>query len=43
VQERVLFVERITYGETQGYVRTVLRNRDLYLALYGPGATVAEP
>jgi soluble lytic murein transglycosylase len=43
VQERVLFVERITYAETQGYVRTVLRNRDLYLALYGPGATVAEP
>lgn len=29
------FVERIPYRETRGYVRTVLRNRALYAALYG--------
>jgi len=32
------FVERIPYVETRGYVRTVLRNRALYRALY-PGAS----
>lgn len=37
--DRVLFVEGITYPETQGYVRTVWRNRDLYFALYGAGGT----
>ncbi|MCH7874296.1 MAG: transglycosylase SLT domain-containing protein [Gemmatimonadetes bacterium] len=31
-----LFVERIPYSETRGYVRTVLRNRALYRALYPP-------
>ena len=30
----VLFVERIPYAETRGYVKTVLRNRALYRALY---------
>jgi len=30
------FVERITYPETREYVRSVLRNRDLYRGLYGP-------
>lgn len=30
-----LFVERIPYVETRGYVRTLLRNRLLYAALYG--------
>jgi soluble lytic murein transglycosylase len=30
-----LFVERIPYAETRGYVRTVLRNRAIYEALYG--------
>jgi soluble lytic murein transglycosylase len=32
-----LFVERIRFAETQGYVRTVLRSRDLYAALYDWG------
>jgi soluble lytic murein transglycosylase len=32
----VVFVEQITYPETQEYVRSVLRNRDLYRNLYGP-------
>jgi soluble lytic murein transglycosylase len=32
----VRFVERIPYQETRGYVRTVLRNRSLYRALYPP-------
>jgi len=31
-----LWVERIPYLETRGYVRTVLRNRELYRALYPP-------
>ena len=31
-----LWVERIPYVETRGYVRTVLRNRELYRALYPP-------
>jgi soluble lytic murein transglycosylase len=32
------FIELIPYQETRGYVRTVLRNRDLYRALYtSPG------
>jgi soluble lytic murein transglycosylase-like protein len=30
-----LFVERIPYVETRGYVRTLLRNKELYTALYG--------
>ncbi len=30
-----LFIERIPFAETRGYVRTLLRNRDLYRALYG--------
>jgi soluble lytic murein transglycosylase len=29
------FIEGITYPETRGYVRSVLRNRELYRALYG--------
>jgi soluble lytic murein transglycosylase len=29
-----LFIERITFPETRDYVRIVLRNRDLYRALY---------
>jgi soluble lytic murein transglycosylase len=28
------FIESIPYQETRGYVRSVLRNRDLYRALY---------
>jgi soluble lytic murein transglycosylase-like protein len=32
----VLFVEQIPYPETRGYVRTVVRNRTLYRALYPP-------
>ncbi len=34
----VLFVERIPYAETRGYVRTVLRNQALYRALYPAAA-----
>jgi soluble lytic murein transglycosylase len=30
-----LFIERIPYTETRDYVRIILRNRDLYAALYG--------
>ena len=30
-----LFIERIPFSETRGYVQTLLRNRDLYRALYG--------
>ncbi|HUL03538.1 MAG TPA: transglycosylase SLT domain-containing protein [Gemmatimonadales bacterium] len=30
------FVELIPYQETRGYVRAVIRNRDLYRALYAP-------
>ena len=29
------FVELIPYQETRGYVRSVLRNREVYRALYG--------
>jgi soluble lytic murein transglycosylase len=29
-----LFIERIRFTETRGYVRTVLRSRDMYAALY---------
>jgi soluble lytic murein transglycosylase len=32
--DRVQFVDRIPYPETRGYVRTVVRNRALYRALY---------
>jgi soluble lytic murein transglycosylase len=31
----VRFVERISYGETRGYLRAVLRNWSLYRGLYG--------
>jgi soluble lytic murein transglycosylase len=30
------FIELIPYQETRKYVRSVLRNRDLYRAMYGP-------
>jgi soluble lytic murein transglycosylase len=30
------FIELIPYQETRGYVRAVLRNRDLYRAMYAP-------
>lgn len=30
------FIELIPYPETRGYVRTLLRNRELYRALYAP-------
>jgi len=30
-----LFIEDVGYVETRGYVRSVLRNRELYRALYG--------
>lgn len=30
------FIEQIPFPETRGYVRSVLRNRDLYRALYAP-------
>jgi len=29
------FIEQITFPETRGYVRSVLRNRELYRLLYG--------
>ena len=29
------FLELVTYPETRGYIRSVLRNRELYRALYG--------
>lgn len=32
----VQFVERIPYEETRGYVRSVLRNRELYRQIYPP-------
>jgi soluble lytic murein transglycosylase len=38
-----LFVERIPYVETRGYVRTLLRNRELYAALYGSGEVPIIP
>jgi soluble lytic murein transglycosylase len=31
------YVEGITYAETRGYVRAVLRNRELYAAMHGAG------
>ena len=34
----LLFVERIPYPETRGYVQTVVRNRALYRALYPSGS-----
>jgi soluble lytic murein transglycosylase len=42
----VRFVERIPYEETRGYVRAVLRNRELYRQLYPsapPPAPAGEP
>lgn len=41
--DRLLFVERIAYPETQGYVRTVWRNGQLYRALYGADGTTGNP
>jgi len=29
------FIELVSYPETRGYIRAVLRNRELYRALYG--------
>ncbi len=37
VDDPEMFVERIPFTETRDYVRIVLRNRDLYRALYGLG------
>jgi soluble lytic murein transglycosylase len=34
------YIELITYQQTRGYVRSVLRNRDLYRALYGSIASL---
>jgi soluble lytic murein transglycosylase len=39
----VRFVERIPYEETRGYVRSVLRNRELYRQIYPPATTIGEP
>jgi soluble lytic murein transglycosylase-like protein len=39
-RDPVTFVERIPYSETRGYVRTVLRNRAVYAALYGGGGAM---
>ncbi len=36
-RDQFLWVERIPYVETRGYVRTVLRNRELYRMLYPVG------
>jgi soluble lytic murein transglycosylase len=41
--DRQLFVERIGYSETQGYVRTVWRNWQLYRALYGANGAPGVP
>jgi soluble lytic murein transglycosylase len=41
--DRLVFVEGIAYPETQGYVRTVWRNAELYRALYGPASAAADP
>jgi len=38
----VQFVAQVPYPETQGYLRTVIRNRALYRALYPPSATQAS-
>jgi soluble lytic murein transglycosylase len=35
-RDPALFVERIPYAETRGYVRSVLRNWTIYRALYPP-------
>ncbi len=35
-RDPIQFVERVPYPETQGYLRTVIRNRALYRALYPP-------
>jgi soluble lytic murein transglycosylase len=37
----VHFVERIPYVETRGYLRSVLRNRELYRGLYPPSPVPA--
>jgi len=37
------FIELIPYPETRGYVRAVLRNRELYRALYAAPAAPAAP
>lgn len=41
--DTVAFVEQIPYLETRGYVKSVLRNRDLYRALYPPPSDAAHP
>jgi soluble lytic murein transglycosylase len=40
--DRLLFVERIAYPETQGYVRTVWRTGELYRALSGGAGTATD-
>ena len=44
-KDPVRFVERIPYAETRGYLRTVIRNRSLYRALYPPvtQSTAGDP
>jgi soluble lytic murein transglycosylase len=42
-RDRLMLVEQIRYPETQGYVRTVWRNRELYRALYGSDAATGNP
>ena len=37
-----VFVERIPFTETRGYVRVILRNRELYRTLYGWPAAPSE-
>jgi soluble lytic murein transglycosylase len=43
VEDPEMFTERIPYVETRDYVRIVLRNRDLYRALYGWETPVLVP
>ncbi|MEJ2237709.1 MAG: hypothetical protein P8X82_05385, partial [Gemmatimonadales bacterium] len=44
-RDPIQFVELVPYPETQGYLRTVIRNRALYRALYPPqeSATTGNP
>jgi soluble lytic murein transglycosylase len=37
-----IFVERIPFTETRGYVRVILRNREMYRTLYGWPASPSE-
>jgi soluble lytic murein transglycosylase len=43
VDDPEMFTERIPYVETRDYVRIILRNRDLYRALYGWETPVLIP